>query len=111
MKSANGTPPTPDLMTVTVGVTANFVALGGGYGAVSVMHANRVGTQHAAVAASGGVHTPSPRGSAGIQGTVGLFQGGVADQRGMFTEANFSLGPVGVTLAFTKAGGSGGRVD
>jgi hypothetical protein len=105
ISSTAGTPPTPGLVTVTAGVNANFVALGGGNVGVSVMHANRVGTQHAAVAASGGVHTPSPRGSAGVQATFGLFRGGVADQRGMFTEANFTLGPVGVTLSFTKAGG------
>jgi hypothetical protein len=51
------------------------------------------------------VHTPSPRGSLGVQATFGLFRGDVADQRGMFTEANLAVGPIGVTLSFTKAGG------
>jgi RHS repeat-associated protein len=103
--STAGTPPTPGLVTVTGGVSVNFVALGGGNAGVGVMHANRVGTQHAALYAEGGVHTPSPRGSAGIQATIGIFRGGVTDQRGSFTNANFTIMQLGVTLAFTKAGG------
>ncbi|HEV7764122.1 MAG TPA: RHS repeat-associated core domain-containing protein [Thermoanaerobaculia bacterium] len=110
MRSAsNGTPPTPGAFTVSVGVTASFVAIGGGSVNASLMRTvNRIGPEHSAVAATGGVHTASLRASIGLQGTVGLFRGIPSDQRGATTETNFTLGRgvgVGVSLVFSKAGG------
>ena len=94
---------------MSVGVTANFVAIGGGSVNASMMRTvNRIGPEHSAVAVTGGVHTASPRASLGLQGTVGLFRGTPSDQRGATTETNFTLGignGVGVSLVFSKAGG------
>jgi RHS repeat-associated protein len=109
VSGSDGKPPDPGLLTVTAGVSVNFVTPTGGasFGA-AVMHSTAIGPEHAGVELNGGVQTISLKASAGIQGSLGLFRGDVADQRGLFQDYNASLPDIGISVSYTKAGGLAG---